>query len=76
MYGNQLRTAPGVLQRFDSIFGCEPPHNEGQLAVGCHLDRCQINSLYILCGVSTTSIHSYNKFNIVHGFSLLFIIRG
>jgi hypothetical protein len=69
--GNQLRAAPGVLERFNSIFCREPPHNQGQLAIGCHLDGCQINPLHVFGGASTSSIHFHNKFCILHSFSLL-----
>jgi hypothetical protein len=52
---------------FDSIFGCETPHNQGQLSIGCHSDGHQINTLYIFRGACTSTIHSHNKFRI-HGF--------
>ena len=73
LYGNQLWAAPGVLERFDSVFGCESPHNQCQLTIGCHLDGCQINPLYVFGGASTTSIHFHNKLRIFHGFSLLLL---
>ena len=68
LYGKQLRAAAGVLERFDNVFGCESPHDQGQLSIGCHLDGCQINPLHVFHGASTTAIHFYNKF-FVHRFS-------
>jgi hypothetical protein len=46
-YGNQLWDAPGVLDRFDSVFGGESPHDQGELPVGRGLDGCQINPLHV-----------------------------
>jgi hypothetical protein len=71
LYGNQLRIASGVLMRFDRIFGGKPTHNQRQLTISSHLNRCLINALHVLCGESTTSIHPHNEFSVVHDFSLL-----
>ena len=73
LYGHQFRAASGVLERFDSVFGCESPHNQGQSSVGCHSDGFQINPLHVFRGASATSIHSHNKFCTLHGFSLLLL---
>jgi hypothetical protein len=67
LYGNEFRTASGVLERFDSVFSRESPHNQGQLTIGCHLDGCQINPLHVFRGAGTTAIHFHNKF-CVHDF--------
>jgi hypothetical protein len=69
LYGNELRAAPGVLDRFDSVFGRESPHNQCQLKVGCHLNGSSINPPYVFRGASTTSIHFHNKFCGFHDFS-------
>jgi hypothetical protein len=74
-HGNQLRTAPGILQRFDRIFGGKSPHNQGKLTIARHLNGCQINTLHVFRGASTASIHFHNKFNVLHGFSLLLYTR-
>src|ERR1035437_8464159 len=62
----QLRDAAGVLQGFDGVFGREPAHKLCQLTVGCHVDRCRINSLHVLGGASTASVHFHNKLDVLH----------
>jgi len=76
LYGNQLRAAPGVLERFDCVFCCESPHKQSQLTIVRHLDGCGINPLHIFGGASTATIHSHNKFCIFQWFLTASIIRG
>jgi hypothetical protein len=52
----------GVLQGFDSVFGCEPPHEQCKIGIDCNADGGGINSLNIFGGAAA-SVHFYNKFD-------------
>ena len=41
---NQLRTAPGILNGFDSVFGRESAHDQREFTVGSGLNRSQNRS--------------------------------
>jgi hypothetical protein len=66
-YGHQLRVAVGVLHRFDRIFGSKSSHHEGQLAVGCSLDRKPINPQHVLGSMRTATVDFHNKLDVFHG---------
>jgi hypothetical protein len=64
-HGQQLRAAPEVSERLDSVLGREPAHKQCKLGIGCHVDGSGINSLNIFGG-ATASVQSYNKFDGFH----------
>src|SRR5438552_8722881 len=71
VYGYKLRTAPGILDGFDSVFSGKSSHKQCQLTVSCRLDGSPVNPLYEFSGESTATVHSYNKFDVFHGLSCL-----
>ena len=70
LYGHQFRAAAGILNRSDSVLGCESSHNQCQLTVGCRLDGNLMNPLHVFRGASTGTVHFHNKFSVFRGFFL------
>ena len=66
LYGNQLRAAAGVLERFDGVFGSEFTHQQGQLSVGCHLEGSAIDALHIGGAARASPVHFHNELDIFH----------
>jgi hypothetical protein len=60
-----------ILHGLDRVFGCESPHHQGQLTVGCRLDGKPINPQNVLRGMSAAAVHFHNKLDVFHG-SFLF----
>jgi hypothetical protein len=58
-----------MLDGFNRVFGGEFSHQQGQLAVGCHLYGCPIYPLHVDRGARTTMAHSYNKSDVLHDIS-------
>ena len=56
----------GILHRFDRVFRRKPSHYQGQLAIGCRLDREPVYAQYILRSVSTTAVYFHNKLDVFH----------
>jgi hypothetical protein len=56
----------GILHRFDRVFRRKPSHYQGQLAIGCRLDRKPVYAQYILRSVSATAVHFHNKLDVFH----------
>src|SRR5579864_2044795 len=66
LYGHQFRAAAGVLERFDGVFGSESAHQQGQLAVGCHLEGRAIDTLHIGGAACAPSIYFHDELDIFH----------
>jgi hypothetical protein len=54
------------LDGSDSVFGRESPHNQGQIAAGCHPDGGAIDPLHVFRGMITGTHHFDNKLGMFH----------
>ena len=63
---HQFGSAAGILDQFGSVFRCVLSHDQGQLALGCHLDGSAINALHILRGLRTSTADSNKKLEAAH----------
>src|ERR1700694_1377223 len=70
LHRHYLRGAPGTFERFYGVFRRESPHEQCQLAIGCHLDWSRIRSSHVFRSASATSVYLHHKLDIVHVFIL------
>src|SRR5579864_821042 len=66
LYRHQFRAAAGVLERLDGVFGSESAHQQGQLAVGCHLEGSAFDTLHIGGAACAPSIYFHDELDIFH----------
>jgi len=70
LYGHKLWDAPGILDGFYGVFGCESSHSQRALSVRRHLNGSSINPLYVFGGACPGSDYFHNKSDIFHSFLL------
>jgi hypothetical protein len=63
---HQLWVAVGILHGFDCVFRREPSHYQGQLAIGCRLDRKSVDAQDVLRSVSTATVYFHYKLDVFH----------
>ena len=63
---HQFRAKPGIVHGFDSVFGGESSHDEGQFSVRGHFDRTPIHVVHVCWSASTATIHFHQEFNLCH----------
>ena len=57
----------GILHRLNCVFRRKSAHYQGELTIGCGLDRKTIDSQHVLRSVRAAAVYFHDKLDVLHG---------